>query len=233
MRYTIFLCLLFLQLNVNASSKANYQRTVDAPVNILFILADDMSLQAGVYGDKVISTPGIDNIARDGILFEKAFVTASSCSPSRASILTGKYPHQLKEGGNLWGTLPKAYPNYADLLEKNGYKIGVKDKGWGPGDYTVGGYKENPAGPQFESFEQFMNQLPENKPFCFWIGSHYPHRPYASDLKKTMQLNEKELKVPSWLPDNKKVREDLLDYYAEVKRFDQTVQEAINVLRDH
>lgn len=190
-----------------------------------------MSLSAGVYGNKVIKTPGIDNIATDGIVFEKAFCTASSCTPSRASILTGMYPHQLKEGANLYGPLSVSYPNNTILLAEKGYNIGLMGKGWGPGDFSTGGYKDNPAGPKYESFEQFMKQLPKNSPFCFWIGSADPHRPYSPDLKTKTELNEKELRVPSWLPDNEKVREDLLDYYSEVKRFDETVEKAVALLK--
>lgn len=192
-----------------------------------------MSPTLGIYGDNVIKTPGIDNIAKDGITFEKAFCTASSCTPSRASILTGRYPHQLKEGANLYGPLPVSYPNYTMLLAEKGYSAGFTGKGWGPGNFETSGYKENPAGPRYDSFEQFMKQLPQNSPFCFWIGSTDPHRPYSPDLKKATQLNEKELKVPSWLPDNEKVREDLLDYYAEVKRFDETVEKAIALLKQN
>lgn len=101
-------------------------------VNILVIIADDMSMNAGIYGDKTISTPGIDGVAKDGVIFDKAYCTASSCTPSRASLLTGQYPHQLKEGGNLWGTLPVSYPNYTTKLADNGYQLGLEGKGWDP-----------------------------------------------------------------------------------------------------
>lgn len=64
--------------------------------NILFVVADDWSPHAGVYGDKVIKTPNIDKIAQMGVVFNNAFCASPSCSPSRASILTGRYPHQLE-----------------------------------------------------------------------------------------------------------------------------------------
>jgi len=201
------------------------------PANILVIIADDMSKTAGIYGDKTISTPGIDGVAKDGVVFENAHCAAASCTPSRAAILTGMYPHQLKEGGNLWSTLPVSFPNYTTLLADNGYHIGLEGKGWGPGDFKPGGYKQNPAGPDYKNFEEFINQLPEEKPFCFWIGASDPHRPYSPELKKTVELNKSALKVPAWLPDNDTVREDLLDYYAEVKRFDKTIENAISLLK--
>ena len=59
--------------------------------NILFCLADDWSWpHASIAGDKVVKTPTFDQVAREGVLFENAFVTAPSCTPSRGSIVTGQ-----------------------------------------------------------------------------------------------------------------------------------------------
>ena len=203
--------------------------------NLVFIVADDLSPTLGCYGDSVAPTPTIDRLAREGVLFEKAFCTSPSCSPSRASMLTSRYPHQLAEGTNLWGTLPSRYPNVVNLLETAGYRVGLTGKGWGPGDHTVGGYSRNPAGPSFESFGAFMegqsgNRTGEPKPFFFWLGPQDPHRPYQAELKQTMGLRPQYLKVPTNLPDTPEVRDDLLDYYAEVARFEQTVASVVRTL---
>jgi N-sulfoglucosamine sulfohydrolase len=224
-------CCLLVLLLITASHRGKGQSAPVRP-NVLVIVADDWSLHAGVYGDKVVPTPAIDGLAREGVVFEQAFCAAPSCSPSRAAMLTGRYPHQLQQGANLWGTLPASYPNYTRLLAESGYTIGLEGKGWGPGDHQAGGYTHNPAGPAFKSFAVFMEELPGQTPFCFWIGSTDPHRPYDPELKKSYNLNEQHLKVPAWLPDNEQVREDLLDYYAEVARFDQTVQGAVNLLKE-
>lgn len=231
MKNIYFLFLILGQVLALFSSAAPLHPADTLP-NILVIIADDMSLNAGIYGDRAISTPGIDSVGKDGIVFENAFCTASSCSPSRASILTGRFPHQLKEGGNLWGFLPVTYPTYTRILSKKGYAVGLTGKGWGPGNFQAGGYKQNPAGPNYKDFDHFLAQLPARTPFCYWIGSHDPHRPYDPELKETAALNESELKVPSWLPDNDTVRADLLDYLAEVKRFDQRVEHAIATLKE-
>src|SRR5512137_686898 len=61
--------------------------------NILLIIADDLGLQLSCYGDKHIHTPNIDSLAASGTRFKTAYITQSSCSPSRASIYTGLYPH--------------------------------------------------------------------------------------------------------------------------------------------
>lgn len=213
--------------------------------NIVFVVADDLSPTLGCYqsagaGDRAAEpstapTPTIDRLAKQGVLFEQAFCTSPSCSPSRASMLTGRYPHQLAEGTNLWGTLPDRYPNVVNLLEKAGYNVGLTGKGWGPGDYTVGGYTRNPAGPSFKSFGDFMENQTATTPFFFWLGLQDPHRPYQADLKQTLagtasRLRPQSLNVPVYLPDTPEVRDDLLDYYAEVARVDQAVAGVIETL---
>ena len=130
------------------------QNSVKKP-NILFIVADDWSKHAGIYGDRVVRTPNIDKLGKNGLIFDQAFCSAASCSPSRASILTGKHPHQIAEGGNLWGSLPVSIPNFVSLIQASGGFVGSEQKGWGPGNFKIGGYKDNPAGKTFKNFEEF------------------------------------------------------------------------------
>ena len=117
-------------------------------------------------GDLVVRTPTFDRLAHEGILFNSCFSAAPSCTPSRAAMLTGQYPHRLEEGSCLWGFLPKKFPVYPDLLEKSGYVVGCTRKGWGPGDFRAGGYSRNPAGTEFNSFAEFLKTVPQGKPFC-------------------------------------------------------------------
>ncbi len=64
------------------------------PPNILIILADDHACQSiSAYGSRLMKTPNIDRIAREGAVFQNACVTNSLCGPSRAAWLTGKYSH--------------------------------------------------------------------------------------------------------------------------------------------
>ena len=64
-----------------------------APLNVLFITADDLGLQLGAYGDTVIATPNIDKLAASGVQFNTAYVAQASCSPSRSAMFTGLYVH--------------------------------------------------------------------------------------------------------------------------------------------
>ncbi|HKS37789.1 MAG TPA: sulfatase [Verrucomicrobiae bacterium] len=203
----------------------------DALPNILFCIADDWSWpHAGTYGDSVVKTPNFDRVAREGALFTRAFCAAPSCTPSRAAILTGQAPHRLREGANLWGFLPDRFPVYPDLLEKAGYVVGLKGKGWGPGNAQAGGWKRNPAGPSFKSFEDFLNTAPKGKPFCFWFGSSDPHRPYDRNAGRSAGLKVEDVVVPPYLPDTPEVRNDLLDYFFEIQRFDRDVGALLDLL---
>ncbi len=203
----------------------------DTRPNILYCLADDWGWpHAGVYGDRVIRTPTFDRVAREGMRFNYCFSAASSCTPSRAAMLTGQYPHRLEEGSCLWGFLPKKFSVYPDLLEKAGYAVGSTRKGWGPGDFRAGGFTRNPAGPSFKDFATFLKAVPDGKPFCFWFGSQDPHRPYESGSGAGIGLKTNQVVVPPFLPDNEISRNDVLDYYWKVERYDRQVGELLDLL---
>jgi len=206
----------------------------DARPSILFALADDWSYgHAGVYGDRVIKTPVFDRVAAEGVLFSHTFCASPSCTPSRAAILTGQDIWRLEESGNLWSTLQKEkFPVYPDLLEKAGYTVGLTRKGWGPGDFKPGGFTRNPAGPNFKAFPEFLRTVPKGKPFCFWFGSHDPHRPYVKGSGEASGLKPEDVAVPPFMPDTPEVRGDILDYYYAVQRYDREVGEILKLLED-
>ena len=92
------------------------------PPNILLAIADDWGFpHAGTYGDPVVKTPTFDRLAREGIVFNQAYISSPSCTPSRAALLTGQWHWRLEESANLWSTLQTKFPVYPDLLEKAGY----------------------------------------------------------------------------------------------------------------
>lgn len=99
--------------------------------NILFIMADDHATNAiSCYGSRlaqVAPTPNIDNLARKGMRLESCFCTNSICTPSRATIMTGKYSH--KNGVyTLRDALDPAQPNVAKYLRKSGYQTALIGK---------------------------------------------------------------------------------------------------------
>jgi N-sulfoglucosamine sulfohydrolase len=199
--------------------------------DLLVIIADDWSWpDAAAAGHPVIRTPAFDRVAREGVLFRHAFAAAPSCSASRAALLTGQAPHRLGEGANLWSRLRPEFVTYPDRLEQAGYTVGLVGKGWGPGTLDGTGRTRNPAGPPVESFEAFLERLPADSAFAFWIGPSDPHRPYEPGLAGRSGLSSAAQRVPETLPDVPAVRQDLADYAAEVERFDGTVAAALATL---
>jgi N-sulfoglucosamine sulfohydrolase len=199
--------------------------------NVLLAIADDWSFpHASVYGDTLVRTPTFDRIAREGARFTHAFAAAPSCTASRAALLTGQAIHRLAEGGNLHGFLPRAHPVYPDLLEAAGYGVGFTGKGWGPGQFEPGGRTRNPAGPRFGSVDEFLERRDKAKPFVFWFGSQDPHRPYDAGTGAQSGMRPEQVQVPRFLPDTAEVRQDILDYYYEVQRFDRDLGRVLESL---
>jgi arylsulfatase A-like enzyme len=219
--------------------------------NILLAIADDLGWpHTGAYGCRFVNTPAFDRVAVEGVLFENAFCPAPQCSPSRAGLLTGLNMWQLEEGSVLWGLLPAKYDCYPDLLEEQGYFVGLTGKGWGPGNVPESGRPHNPAGRSYDArkcqpltkcmsrndyaanFADFLADRPDGAPFCFWYGAKEPHRAYepGSGLRAGKRLED--VDVPGYLPDSEEVRSDLLDYGLEVDRFDQDLGKMMALLEE-
>ena len=207
--------------------------------NILFAIADDAS-HFGAYGHEFVHTPNIDKIAAEGILFENAFTPSPKCAPSRACILTGRYPWQNEEACNHFCFFPNKFALLPDLLEQAGYFAGYTGKGWAPGDYASSGLKRNPAGNEFNThslqppentcvsrtdyaanFADFLSQKPSGNPFYFWVGAWEPHRPYNFGEGLRAGKSPQDIaKLPAYFPDCEKVRIDMIDYAYEIEWFD-------------
>lgn len=197
--------------------------------NILFAIADDWGWpHAGAYGDPVVKTPTFDRLAREGILFHHAYVSSPSCTPSRGAILTGQWHWRLEGAGNLWSVFPDKFATYPEILAESGYFVGVSGKGWGPGRPETAGRPLE--GKRYHGFQQFLSQRPQDKPFCYWLGTGDPHRPYKVGSGKASGMDLSKIRLPACFPDSPEVRGDVADYYFEVQRFDKLVGDAMKSL---
>ncbi len=214
-----------------ASARLAAREDSNEPPNILLCISDDQSwLNTSAMGDPTVRTPAFDRVAEEGVLFTNAYCDAPTCGPSRSAILTGQPIWRLEEAGNIHSTLPSKFPTYTELLERAGYRIGHTSKGWGPGRLEPGGRTRNPAGDKFESFEAFHVDQPAGRPFCFWLGSSDPHRPYELGSGAESGKDPSAALVPPHLPNNGVVRNDILDYCLEIERFDSRVGTALALL---
>ncbi len=230
--------------------------TADRP-NLLFLIADDASRTSfGAYGCGYVKTPNFDRIAAEGVLFTQAYNCNPKCAPARACLLTGRYSWQLEEACNHNPFLSNKWKFYPYLLQENGYFMGFTGKGWGPGIYEsvdVGKTKfekdGNPAGNPFtgrtskppysgisnidyaSNFRDFLDQKPDDKPFCFWLGAKEPHRSYERDSWKKDGRNLQEVTVQKFFPDNDIIRGDLADYAIEVEWYDMHIGRCLELLQ--
>jgi len=196
--------------------------------NILFALADDWSWQSALPVDNLgMKLPNLDRVRRAGLTFDNAFVAAPSCTASRGSILTGRSPWQLEEGSNLASILPAKFGVYPDILEAAGYHVGFMGKGWAPGQLELAGRKRNPAGDAYKDFAGFIAARKRGDPFCFWLGSNDPHRPYKRGIGRESGIRFTGT-VPPYLPDADAVRLDIEDYIWATQRFDHDLGEVLD-----
>ena len=115
-----------------AALLATATQAADRP-NILFCIADDISYpHMGAYGTQWVETPAFDRVARDGLLFTRAYTPNAKCAPSRCCILTGRNSWQLNEAGNHWPYFPLEFATYAEALSEHGYFVGFTGKGCAP-----------------------------------------------------------------------------------------------------
>ncbi len=202
--------------------------------NILIILSDDHAYQAiSAYGSRLMQTPNIDRIAREGAIFENACVTNSLCSPSRAAWLTGKYSHvngvKVNNISNPFNINQELFPR---LLKQSDYQTGWIGK-WHlqtlPGnafDYWKilpdQGQYYNPDFIDMKndtvrvqgyitdiisdlSFD-WLNHRDTTKPFCLIIGEKATHRAWLPDLQDLGIFDDRTFPLPPNFYDDYKGR---------------------------
>ena len=220
----------------------------EAVPNFVLIIADDVSAQdIGAFGSDVAGTPNIDSIARRGMLFEKAFLTASSCSPSRASIATGRYPHNNGAASELHRPLPPHIPWFPQILKDAGYYTALSGKS------HIGGEPVKKGGNYFKAFDEIDNgrlnnpnpesgagnwvtalkRRPKDKPFFLWLASYDAHRGWDGNWRKEFgeKISPEEVKLPPALVDTPETRKDFAAYCNEIRRLDYYVGEVIRELK--
>lgn len=253
MKKSIFLCVCVLLLTFHEPLAA---QDTKKPINVLLITADDMNFDAlGVTGCKINGiTPNLDKLANEGVLFKRAFVTASVCQTSRQVLMTGRYPHN--NGGVGFIPINKDVPTLQESLEKAGYYKGIfaKVAHLAPGekfhwDMVVQAEKLG-AGRDPQKFYQYCTEFFNNakqagKPFFLMANSQDPHRPFAGsdDEKKGKHANQvfpavsrtitpDEIDVPGFLPNLPNIRKEIAQYYTSVHRSDEAAGQILLALKE-
>ncbi|MFA8016708.1 sulfatase [Bremerella cremea] len=216
----------------------------DRPNFILFI-ADDVSWNDfGCYGNETARTPNIDALASHGVKFTNAYLTASSCSPSRCSIVTGRYPHNNGPASELHRPLPDHLIKFPMLLQEAGYYTALAGKDHMPQDNAnenaVWNDKRGTNVPGNSGGEghwlDIVQKRPKDKPFFFWFAATDAHRGWDAD-RQWQEDNygpkhqPEGVTVPPYLRDAPATRDDLASYYNEITRFDYYIGKVVAELK--
>ncbi len=213
--------------------------------NIIVCIADDVSWNdIGCYGNTAARTPRIDALAAGGMRFTEAYLTASSCSPSRSSIITGRYPHNLGPGAELHQPVAAHIPWLPGLLRSAGYFTAVVGKNHMSREQATVGTETwdiidpgtTPENHGAESkWVQTIEQRPKDKPFFFWFAALDAHRGWDADkdwveAKYGPKHRPQDVTVPPFLADDAATREELASHQNEITRFDYFVGQVADSL---
>ncbi|WP_316789898.1 sulfatase [Pedobacter frigoris] len=200
--------------------------------NIIIIVSDDHAFQAiSAYGNKLVKTPNIDRIAKEGAIFNKAYVTNSICGPSRAVILTGKYSHKNGFKDNETSKFDHSQDNFAKHLQAGGYqtawvgKIHLSGKPQGFDFYSLLPEQGQYYNPDFigmdgkvtrkegyvtnlieDASEQWLDSRDPSKPFCLVIGHKATHRTWLPDTSDMGKYDDVNFPLPTNFYDDYKNR---------------------------
>ena len=207
-------------VSMTTTSYAEKQTTTARP-NLILIFADDVSWNdLGCYGHPKIRTPHLDRLAKEGLRFENAYLTTSSCSPSRCSVITSRYPHNTG-APELHTDLPEGQVLFPQLLRDAGYYTVISGKQH-MGKYALTGFDlvSKGKGPGREAdWVPILKKRPKDKPFFCWFASVDAHRAWQAS-KEYQPHQPAEVVVPPYLIDAPETRRDLAQYYDEISRID-------------
>jgi arylsulfatase A-like enzyme len=236
-------------LACSADPAGEFSTDPDLP-NLILITADDLGWKGlSSYGNQNLSTPHIDRLAREGVRFSHAFVAASSCSPSRASLITGQYPHTHGVTGltHLHPTksLSPFHRTLPELLRESGFNTALQGK-WHVSPYLPTswyGYNERLSGILGEDFwfydsTKAVDFVTRNRNNRFYLELNFMQNHRDSDgefhLDADFPVDSAEIRVPEYwtLPDWPEIREDVARYFSQTMKMDQIVGELLQALDD-
>lgn len=223
-RYSRATCLLAGLFLVLTSFPLQAQKK-DARPNFVIFIADDVGWNdIGAAGNPVVQTPNIDRISSQGIRFTNAYLTTSSCSPSRCSILSGRYPHNTG-AAELHTPLPEEVALFTRPLRRAGYYSASAGK-WHLGETAKADFdlvidRENGPGGE-DNWVKVLQERPRDQPFFLWLAAFDAHRAWGENRFSGTHDPDR-VDPPPYLVNTPDTREDLAKYYDEITRFDQYI----------
>jgi len=202
--------------------------------NIIHIITHDTGRYIGCYGAPV-NTPNIDKLAKEGVIFTNYFCSAPQCSPSRASMFSGLFPHN----NGVYGLAHRGFilkediPYLPKILKENGYKtylFGMQhettwDKSEKLGYQKVIKSKSMSCIDVVPDLLDFLDSKPE-EPFFISVGFAETHLPWPF-----VENFDKNIKVPDFLPDVEEVKKDMAGFNIVIDRVDKAIKQIIDGIK--
>lgn len=205
-------------------------------LNIVLIQCHDLGQHIGCYPENSAITPNLDQLAAEGVVFDRHFATSPTCSPSRGSLLTGMYPHKhglmALTGTNHWAIRDDA-KTIPELL---------KDAGYATAYFGIWHITETPEG-RVDLFDlaarsetvadhaiEYLRQHDASAPFCLMLGLEQPHLPFTATWENLQQPGD--INVPGYLPHHPDIREEFTRFYGEVSRADLAAGRVLDALQE-
>ncbi|MEM6329875.1 MAG: sulfatase [Planctomycetota bacterium] len=202
---------------------------VAAPPNILWVITDDQSDDMGAYGTPAVSTPRMDGLAAQGVLYTNAYTTAPVCSASRTGMITGVYQTSLPLGMHhrtlqkSKRPLPEGVRPVTHYFRDAGYFVGdAKDTFDGNGKFDFNFARDSGEPLRFEDvFDGNDWRQAGGKPWFVQVNLYEPHRPFRGANKRLSRREE--LELPGDLPNHPLTRADYADYLASIETADRKI----------
>jgi N-sulfoglucosamine sulfohydrolase len=199
-------------------------REIDEQPNIVWMIAEDVSPDMGCYGNTLVKTPHIDQLAMQGIRYENAFASSPVCSPARSGFMTGVYQtsigadhHDTMEKNKL--PLPVGVKTLPDILYDAGYFVDFNGK-------THFNFKYEGAAIK----DRDIKERAEGQPFFLVLQSKHTHRPFKRDPLRP--IDPAKVEIPPCYPDHEITRRDWADYLEDVQHLDDWVGEQMKWLSE-
>ena len=211
--------------------------------NILLLVSEDNGPQLGCYGDPFAHTPNLDELGNKGVIFGKAYVTQAGCSPSRASIFTGSYPHENGQIGlatHGFRLYTESTFNFINALKESGYRTAILGK-IHVNPESAFNLDEKLKGDSFskrnvqEVSDNAMNFINKSdQPFFLMVNYADAHRPFIKQdeglpLYPHNKGDVDPLPYFGFSDDN--IEQQVADYYNCIERLDAGIGILINALK--
>ncbi|MDF1812991.1 MAG: sulfatase-like hydrolase/transferase [Verrucomicrobiales bacterium] len=203
-----------------------------AKPDFVFFLTDDISAgDLAVYREGRPKLPNLRRLADRGMVFENFYVATSSCSPSRCSFITGRYPHNHGAPG-LHQPLPAGQVMFPAVLQRAGYYTALAGKnhmGPQPGKHAFTEVFKGAGVSRAEDWVSIYRNRPKDRPCFLWLASDDAHRDWQPDAN-FRKPDVRSVTVPPYLFDDGETRGDLANYEAEVGRTDYFLGQLLDEL---